>query len=95
MRAGWFGLPFWAYAAACALISLGWSRRPPRHVSATGHLRGFALRWGHALTWALLCLACVGWAVGQDAVGHSLALGALVVYVGHLWSLLTSRRRLG
>ncbi len=93
MALGWLGLPWWVWVAGAAVVGLAFTRVYPRaqFAAAAGAGQRFALRWGHALVWALLALSFVVRAVmplrGAGAAG-AITLTALAVYVWFLASLL-------
>lgn len=93
------GIPYLVWAAAALLVSLIWvffwpSDRvnlPTHGWLETG--RYLILRWGHALTWLLLCIAALiaGFpALGGASIAQPVAFASLIVYLIFMGTLLTS-----
>lgn len=57
MNAGFFGLPWFAWAGiSLAVAILYWFVWPQKKAAQTSGLRYFIVRYGHALVWLLLAL---------------------------------------
>lgn len=85
---GWLGLPYIAWAAICLGVATIWVFLwPHERAGGAGPLRYFLIRWGHALTWALLGLLCLlKLSSRPEIVGAAnfAGLGALAFYLGFL-----------
>jgi hypothetical protein len=85
---GWLGIPYAAYAAGCLALAVVWVVVWP-----SGKAAGLdapwllALRWGHAIAWALLGLMCLSKAFRVDVLVGPLGLAAGAVYVLFVVSL--------
>ncbi len=88
MERGWLNLPYVVWAAICRALALVWVFVWPHdRVAGAAPVRLFLVRWGHALTWALLAAMCLLRAPGQPAaVGAANLSGllSLLVYLAFL-----------
>lgn len=95
MNRKWLGIPYLIWSGLCLIPAAVWLAVWPRDQAAamTG-LPSLILRWGHALTWALLALAALlaGLAPKRStAPARLVGLLALGVYGAFLITLLTNR----
>jgi hypothetical protein len=95
MAVSFFGIPLVIWGAIFLGIAVLWALvnpKPARPELGVG-LRGFLLRWGHALCWLMLALSSFvrGFWPELNGTANVLAFGALVSYVGFVGALLRNR----
>ncbi len=101
MSTGWFGIPWYVYAAICLAIALVYSFVPVAPVkryawAARPVWRYLILRWFHAAVWLLLAAACLvrqAAAAKGGPAANALALAALACYVSYLIVLLLEKKK--
>jgi hypothetical protein len=94
MTPGFLGLPAFAWGGICLLIAAIWAVVYPKDkLPATRGFRWYAMRWGHALTWALLALAQFVRGIDPALAGLAdpIALLALPVYLAYLAALFSAK----
>jgi hypothetical protein len=95
MAVTFLGFPLFGWGVLFLLVALLWvfvNPKPVRPENAVG-VRGFLLRWGHALCWLLLALSTFlrGFVPELSGLANVLALGALAAYIGFVSALLRNR----
>ena len=99
MSSVFLAVPLAVWGGVClglAVIYLVFWPRPGRRSPPRSPWRRLALRWRHALVWALLAGACFLWAAGlpgSQGVAKVVAGLALLVYLVFVTALWGERRR--
>ena len=101
MSSTFLALPLGTWGIICLALALIYTvlwPRPGRSSSPRQPWRAMILRWGHALVWVLLGVACFLWAAmlpGGPGLARGVAGPALLVYLLFVIALLRERRRPG